>query len=244
MPEDDFGKDLGLVHQVVLVGRSVGADRNFWASLAHTSGLLEDVVEFVSQWMAVTDEDKKAIMAWLHLFDPDNPLQEEESYYFRTSHCGIYKISNECHEKVPALDAFINKVSRNKRAREILGQMHCFFIMFYLYSGLWAYKNRKEVEWMHSPLWSTFHNLMDVVAGHSPDSHTRWHFDYHKTFMANPNFLAMRDQFYKYATDWTQSHSVEERLTNEQIDELIAICRSKVIQQKNLVDRITWYDPS
>lgn len=237
MPEqDDFGKDLSLVHQVVVTGRNVGADRNFWASLAHSKGLLEDVVEFVGQWMAVTDEDKKAINEWMVQFDASNPLQEEESYYFRTSHCGIYKFMNECDDKVPALNNFTKKVSRNKQARAILGEMHCFFLLFYFYSGLWSYKNRKFKEWMHSPLWSTFCNLSDVMGGHNPDAHTRWAgFDYHKAIMSNHYFQEVKTAFGLHATNWHECHEVDEKLTEEQVDTLIQICGNAVkMQRRNI----------
>ncbi len=234
MPEqDDFGKDLGLVHQVVVSGRGVGADRNFWASLAHNKDLLEDVVEFVDSWLAVTQEDRKAVNKWLFQFDVGNPLQEKESYYWRTSHCGWYKFANHCDNEVPALDNFIKKASRNKQVRMILGEMHCFFLLFYLYSGLWSYKNRKGVKWMHSPLWSTFSNLRDIVNGHSPDAHTHYAgTDYHKAIMANPHFQQVKALFGQYATNWREDHEVEGKLTAEQIGELIKVCCEAALMQR------------
>ncbi len=45
---EDFGKDLGLLHEVIVTGRKVGADRDFWARLAHDQGLLANVVTYVN----------------------------------------------------------------------------------------------------------------------------------------------------------------------------------------------------
>ena len=45
--ESEFGKDLGLLHEVVITGRSVGADKYFYSSLAHNKKLFKEVVDFV-----------------------------------------------------------------------------------------------------------------------------------------------------------------------------------------------------
>lgn len=44
---EDFGKDLGLIHEVVVAGRKVGATREFWSALAHNQWLIKDVVGYV-----------------------------------------------------------------------------------------------------------------------------------------------------------------------------------------------------
>ncbi len=43
----DFGKELGLVHEAVVTGRKVGADRDFWSILAHDEQKFREVVELV-----------------------------------------------------------------------------------------------------------------------------------------------------------------------------------------------------
>lgn len=43
-----FGKDLGLMSEVMVTGRKVGADRNFWTALAHNENLFTRVVSFVA----------------------------------------------------------------------------------------------------------------------------------------------------------------------------------------------------
>lgn len=46
-PDDDFGRDYGLVHEAVVTGRKAGAGREFWAKLAQDKTLFEKVVSFV-----------------------------------------------------------------------------------------------------------------------------------------------------------------------------------------------------
>lgn len=44
----EFGKEHGLIHEVIVTGREVGADKDFWATLAHDKNLFEQVVNFVN----------------------------------------------------------------------------------------------------------------------------------------------------------------------------------------------------
>ncbi|MGB8473767.1 MAG: hypothetical protein WCE61_06740 [Candidatus Acidiferrum sp.] len=46
-PDDDFGRDYGLVHEAIVTGRKAGAGREFWAKLAHDRNFFEKVVRFV-----------------------------------------------------------------------------------------------------------------------------------------------------------------------------------------------------
>lgn len=45
--EDVFGKNLGLIHEVIVTGRKVGAGKEFWSKLAHDEELFMRTVEFV-----------------------------------------------------------------------------------------------------------------------------------------------------------------------------------------------------
>jgi hypothetical protein len=45
--QEEFGKDLGLIHEVVVTGRKAGATKKFWAKLAHNEHLFRLVVEQV-----------------------------------------------------------------------------------------------------------------------------------------------------------------------------------------------------
>ena len=46
-PDDEFGKDEGLIHEVVVTGRKAGAGKEFWARLAHDEELFKRVVWLV-----------------------------------------------------------------------------------------------------------------------------------------------------------------------------------------------------
>lgn len=45
--QNEFGKEHGLVHEVLVTGRKVGADKDFWSCLAHDEKLFAKVVGFV-----------------------------------------------------------------------------------------------------------------------------------------------------------------------------------------------------
>lgn len=52
--DEDFGKDHGLIHEVVVTGRKAGAGQAFWAKLAHDEDLFKRVVSVVTSG-GVTD---------------------------------------------------------------------------------------------------------------------------------------------------------------------------------------------
>ena len=45
---EPFGADHGLMHELIVTGRSIGADREFYSKLAHDSALFRQVVNFVN----------------------------------------------------------------------------------------------------------------------------------------------------------------------------------------------------
>ena len=47
--QSDFGKDLGLIHEMIVTGRKVGAGSDFYAALAHDEGLFRRVMEMVKE---------------------------------------------------------------------------------------------------------------------------------------------------------------------------------------------------
>ena len=47
--EIDFGKELGLMHEVIITGRKVGADRTFWKELAAKPQLFSEMVKMVAK---------------------------------------------------------------------------------------------------------------------------------------------------------------------------------------------------
>ncbi len=63
-PDDDFGKDYGLIHEAVVTGRKAGAGKEFWAKLAHDSTLFENLVTFVrgAEFVETTHSRALAIM--------------------------------------------------------------------------------------------------------------------------------------------------------------------------------------
>lgn len=46
---DDFGREVGLIHEVLVTGRGVGAGKKFWGRLTHDRKLFAKVVAFVAR---------------------------------------------------------------------------------------------------------------------------------------------------------------------------------------------------
>lgn len=57
-----FGKDLGLLHEVVVTGRKVGADRVIYASLAHNERLFREVVDYIRYYGEPSHSRAREIM--------------------------------------------------------------------------------------------------------------------------------------------------------------------------------------
>lgn len=49
----EFGTDHGLIHEAVVTGRKVGADKEFWSALAHSEELFAKVISFVVKALKV-----------------------------------------------------------------------------------------------------------------------------------------------------------------------------------------------
>lgn len=52
---EEFGKEHGLIHEVVVTGRKIGADHEFWARLAHDEEIFRQVVSLVRGEVAVLE---------------------------------------------------------------------------------------------------------------------------------------------------------------------------------------------
>jgi hypothetical protein len=66
---EEFGKELGLVHEVVITGRKVGADKEFWKALAHDQKLFQSIVENVKAYQLAII--RKMVIEWEELYRED-----------------------------------------------------------------------------------------------------------------------------------------------------------------------------
>lgn len=67
---EEFGKDLGVVHEAVVTGRKVGAGKDFWSALAHQEDLFAEVADLVHTRLGI---------GW----DYPKILADYERYYWR-----------------------------------------------------------------------------------------------------------------------------------------------------------------
>jgi hypothetical protein len=72
---EDFGKDLGLIHEVVVTGRKVGAGCRFWARLAHDEDLFRRVFALVQGGKTKVDK------AWISFTTTGRSIREQQEQH-------------------------------------------------------------------------------------------------------------------------------------------------------------------
>lgn len=69
--ESEFGKDVGLLHELVLAGRRAGWDRNTYAALRENISLMRQIPELLAGRAAVTTELESLIYCDAEPYIPD-----------------------------------------------------------------------------------------------------------------------------------------------------------------------------
>ncbi len=164
---NEFGKDLGLVHQAVISGREVGADADFWSYLARDKKLFGQVVKTVkaakAKWLSLGQEDIAAIREWTErLTKSDCPYPESETYYTRSSHSEYNQRYNDLHYR--KFGGLWERASQSKQIAEVCKLVEACFVISYLLSGYHSAEQDMEgtkKNWMHGPFSITtyFHDL-------------------------------------------------------------------------------------
>ena len=163
----EFGKDLGLIHQVILAGREIGADATFWAFLAYDKKVFAQVVELVKdarvKWLTLSETELKTVQEWLKLLKKnDCPYPEDETYYTRSSH-------STYNDRLGMLyrgdfQGMFRKASQSKQVADLCKLIEACFVVSYLLSGYYSAEQDVEGtkrEWMHGPFSITtyFHDI-------------------------------------------------------------------------------------
>lgn len=75
--DEDFGKDHGLIHEVVVTGRKVGAGHGFWSKLAHDESLFKKVVTLVdcNGYQASTSQKLAREIMGYNMFGVEEAIQ-------------------------------------------------------------------------------------------------------------------------------------------------------------------------
>jgi len=71
---EEFGKDIGLVHEAIVTGRRVGAGRDFWATLAHNEAFFSQIVAMTKSDSAPVSPDLRIVRAIMgdRIFGPED----------------------------------------------------------------------------------------------------------------------------------------------------------------------------
>ncbi len=82
--EENFGKDLGLMHELAVTGRDVGATVEFWSRLAHGRELLARVIREVTTDYVLSEgvQSAKKIISYRSTFIGPNEVKNKTGYRF------------------------------------------------------------------------------------------------------------------------------------------------------------------
>ncbi|MFA5935073.1 MAG: hypothetical protein WC827_04265 [Candidatus Paceibacterota bacterium] len=165
--ETVFGKDLGLVHQVVCIGREqeIGANRDFWSYLAYDRKIFAEVVKIVmtarTNWLTLSQDELNEVQKWVaRLENNDCPYPEDETYYTRSSHSEYDNRIHHLHhggrfsggEK--GFSEIFRKASQSKDVARVAMLIEETFVISYLLSGFYSAEQDPEgtnKKWMHGP---------------------------------------------------------------------------------------------
>lgn len=154
----DFGKDLGLVHEAICVGRKVGADQAFWSYLAQDEEIFQQVVQTVkaerAKWLTLSPSEAGMVSGWLARIFADNycPFPEKETYYVASSHCEYDNYYHDLH--FGAFRTIFRKASQSKAIETLCRLIEASFVVSYLLSGYYSAGQDPEgiaKKWMHGP---------------------------------------------------------------------------------------------
>jgi len=224
MPDELFGKDLGLVHQVVVHGRDVGADRAFWSALADNRALLGEVVEFVKKACTWLDEDDAAVKQWLMLLDVDCPFVERESYIASSSYSRYYDYFRIYHQQLAGV---FWKGQRSEKARAVCEEVECYFILCYTLSAVWAtLYGPPEHRWNGNPLEGLLVTFRGIVKNN--DRTQRGWCLTHEHFLENPAVCLVRSAMEKFGI---------ECFTRRDVEGILAACKAaRDLQRRKILD--------
>lgn len=226
MENESFGKDLGLVHQVVVAGREIGMDHGVWAYLAISRRAIKKVVETVRELLQFSQEDFDNLGKWMSKMGIDFPVDDRESEYKNGSFSSYSEISRWFHDG-KFCELFL-KAPHNEAIRILCAEMECLFIIAYAYSSAYAEKHHLGTKFNTEPitgLLDVFPNLCDernsLVQGAR--------YLTCKDFLANESVIAIRSLAASVPRDEFN------RFTEFNIDECLSICKSARDTQFNRV---------
>lgn len=185
-----FGRDVGLMQQVILAGNTVGADHYFWAALAHNKKLFAEVVQSVRAALCLSDDDREIVTRWLKSIEDDCPFREKESYYYGTPHCA-YKTFFHEYQELPEMKRLFWKGHNKMSVRLLCEAIECYFVVSYVLSGVWCKIHAADQKWMHEPLDALFITFPAIADGENYSDAPRGQLVSQKRFMLNEAIAAI-----------------------------------------------------
>ncbi len=220
----DFGKDLGLMHQVVVLSRKHQVGQKFWGFLAHNDAFFKKVIEMATEEAKLKLEDVSGVLDYLtKMRSRDCMISETESYYARSSHSAHQDL---IHAQMEGFKHLIRRAQHSPAAAEICAELEKFFQIAYVRSAVYCQINdhpENRDRWFHEPIYGLHTTFVDLLAGDN-----RVHlgsFLNHEAFTNDKHIEAFADLWKSIDEEWDRAREAEKdpglRLTKQQLDNLL-----------------------
>ena len=130
---NEFGKDLGLLHKVVVAGRKVGMDHALWSVLADRSDILEGVADLARRALRISCGDLADISLWITRSAGVETLDGEKNYNCADEHSKYCERFQSCHE---AMRNIFWRAQHNEEARKLCKEIEILFLLSYLHVAI------------------------------------------------------------------------------------------------------------
>jgi len=238
--ENEFGKEIGLIHQAAVTGRSVGADRKFWSVVAHDKSLMKKFVDIVEEYIKPSITDRQLLGNWLdNLMGRECPYLENQSYYAKSSRSSYDQFMTRYHKELAPL---FKKAENNYSAEILCEEIEILFVLAYIYSSVYCAIKPPHSDWSHHPWYGLFTTFYDLINGDSqviPGYRVSL-----EDFLANKSVIAIKDITVRYAPD-SQIDPVKE-LNPTQANEIFVVCFQALKDQRQKIETLmismSWTD--
>ncbi len=219
-----FGKDLGVMHQMVMLSRRHNVGQKFWGFLAHNEDLFKRIIVMAEEAVALQPTDVGNLIDTLMAIRAEGcPIREQESYYARSSHSEHrVLVSRQMTSRFAAL---MKKAEHNPQAEAICVELEKFFQIAYVRSAVYCqiHEEPEHNRWFHEPIWGLHTTFMDLWDG---DGRVYLgSFLDHETFTSDKHIEAFVDLWKPISEEWDRAYKAKKdqclRLTEEQLNNLL-----------------------
>lgn len=243
---EGFGKDLGLMHQVVMLSRKHQVGQKFWGFLAHNDAFFKKVIEMATEEAKLKREDVDGVLNFVtEMRSRECMISEEESYYARSSHSAHHDLIRALMKGFKKL---ITRAQYSPAAVELCVELEKFFQMAYVRSAVYCQINdhpKDRNRWFHEPIYGLHTTFMDLLAGDGR-VYMGSFLDY-EAFANDKHIKAFADLWKPISEEWDRACEAEKGsdlgLTKQQLNKLLTgldQCLNGILGTiRNTINRLT-----